>query len=90
MADATTAPAQTGSQDITPTATMGFGPREYADAVRMAKMQMAADEPEDINVNAVVARSQVLTFDTLGKNYESNQDLRQKYADLAFARQSKT
>src|SRR5260370_38312754 len=65
----------------TPVATLGFGAREYADTRRQASMQMAADEPEDINFNAVVARSQVETFDVIGKDLPSNNDTRQKMAN---------
>ena len=67
-----------------------FGPVEDADSTRQAQHMEANDAPVDINLNAVVGRSQTLTFDALGKSFVSNEDLRQKYADLAFARFSKT
>ena len=79
-----------GTQVGTPVATMGFGARESADETRQAQQSFSNDTPTDINFNAVVARSQQLTLDVLGKNFEANADLRQKYADLAFARMSKT
>lgn len=66
----------------TPVATMGYGARESADAKRQqVDSQMAHDEPEDINVNAVIARSQVLTFDIAGKDFQANTDARQKLTD---------
>ena len=61
-----------------------YGPNALADETRQAQMMAANDTPVDVNVNAVVARSQTLTFDIAGKNYESNADLRQKYADFKF------
>ena len=70
-----------GTQLGTPTATMGFGAREDADSSRQAQHSFANDEPTDINVNAVVGRSQVLTFDVLGKEFTANSDLRQKMGD---------
>ena len=84
MADVATAPqqVQSGVQDTTPVATMGYGARESADAKRQATdSQMAHDEPEDINFNAIVARSQALTIDVLGKEFATNGDARQKMAD---------
>ncbi len=64
------------------------GPREAADARRQAGFQMAADEPEDINVNAVISRSQVETFDVIGKAFASNEDARQKMTDAATERRA--
>lgn len=58
-----------------------FGPVESADETRQAQQQVANDAPADVNVNAVVARSQVLTTDVLGKNFEANADRRNKIAD---------
>lgn len=69
------------SQDPTPVATFGFGARESADETRQAQQQQANDTPTDVNMNAVVARSQALTFDALGKAFSSNQDRRDKIAD---------
>ena len=63
-----------------------YGPNALADETRQAQMMNANDAPVDVNLNAVVARSQTLTFDVAGKNYESNADLRQKYADSKFAK----
>ena len=70
-----------GTQAGTPLATMGFGAREDADSTRQAQHQMANDEPTDVNFNAIVARSQALTFDVIGKEFGSNSDIRQKTAD---------
>lgn len=63
-----------------------FGALANADETRQAQHQFANDEPTDVNVNAVVARSQVLTIDALGKNYESNADRRNKLADAFMAK----
>jgi hypothetical protein len=64
-----------------PISTLGFGPREAADETRQAQQAFANDMPVDVNVNAVVARDQTLTFDVLGKNYEGNADRRTKLFD---------
>ena len=74
-------------QTGTPIATMGFGAREQADETRQAQQGMMNDAPLDVNVNAVVARSQVLTFDAMGKEFVANQDVRQKLQDQFLARQ---
>ena len=79
-----------GVDDPTPVATRGFGAREDADTTRQAQHMEANDAPVDVNMNAIMARSQALTMDALGKSFSANEDLRQKYADLAFARNSKT
>jgi hypothetical protein len=63
-----------------------YGPNALADETRQAQMMNANDAPVDVNMNAVVARSQTLTFDIAGKNYESNADLRQKFADSKFGK----
>lgn len=59
-----------------------FGPGENADDTRQAQHQMVNDSPVDVNVNAVVARSQVLTFDVIGKAFSANADRRDKIMDL--------
>lgn len=59
----------------------GFGPAENADETRQAQHTNANDTPTDINFNAIVARSQQLTLDALGKGFASNQDRRDKIAD---------
>lgn len=69
-----------------PPSTFGFGPRESADETRQAQQSVSNDAPTDINFNAIVARSQSLTVDVLGKNFEANADLRQKYADRTFGK----
>ena len=78
MADATT---NDSAQTMTPVATLGFGAREYADTRRQAAMMDSADTPVDVNFNAAVARSQVLTLDALGKSFSANEDFRQKIQD---------
>lgn len=49
-----------------------FGPTANADETRQAQHQNANDTPTDVNMNAVVARSQALTFDIAGKNFQQN------------------
>lgn len=58
-----------------------FGPHVDADATRQAQHQFANDMPVDVNFNAVVARSQALTVDVLGKSFTANTDRRDKRAD---------
>lgn len=90
MPDASTATQGTApvnpAQEMSPVGTLGFGAREQTDARRQAGFQMAADEPEDINFNSVVARSQALTVDALGKSFASNEDFRQKMQDRYLAK----
>ncbi len=81
MADATNSETSTDFNRMNP-----FGPGAAADETRQAEFTQANDTPTDVNMNAVVARSQALTFDMAGKNYESNADLRQKYADSKFGK----
>lgn len=63
-----------------------YGPGVNADETRQAQHMNANDAPVDVNFNAIVARSQALTVDTLGKNFEANSDLRQKIADGKFGK----
>lgn len=72
-------------QDPTPVSTKGFGARESADETRQAQQQVANDAPVDVNPNAVVARSQVLTVDVFGKVWSANADRREKLADAGAA-----
>lgn len=65
----------------TPPTTLGFGPREDADTTRQAQHTISNDAPTDVNNNAIVARSQALTVDVLGKSFVSNQERRQMIAD---------
>ncbi len=76
----------TGVEDQTPTATKGFGPREDADETRQAQHMEANDAPVDVNMNAIMARSQSLTVDALGKSFVSNQDFREKVQDRFLAK----
>ena len=75
-----------GGQDPTPTHSNAFGAAEDADATRQAQHSNANDTPTDINFNAIVARSQELTLDALGKGFSSNQDRRDKIADDKYAK----
>lgn len=59
----------------------GFGAAENADETRQGQHTQANDTPTDVNMNAVVARSQALTFDLAGKAHMSNQDRRDKIFD---------
>lgn len=82
MADSTSAPGDA----TTPNRFDPYGPNANADETRQAQHMEANDAPLDVNLNAIVARSQALTFDIAGKNYESNSDLRQKIADAKFGK----
>lgn len=62
-----------------------FGPVEDADTTRQAQHALANDAPADVNVNAALARSQALTLDIAGKNYEAGADRRRILADHAAA-----
>ena len=55
--------------DPNPRASRGFGPAEAADAARQAQFTESDDTPTDVNLNAIIARSQALTVDVLGKIY---------------------
>lgn len=68
-------------QDQTPQHSQGFGPAEDADTTRQAQHQMLNDAPVDVNMNAVMARSQSLTVDAMGKGFSANQERRQIIAD---------
>lgn len=62
-----------------------YGPGEGTDDTRQAQQAMANDMPVDLNINAIVARSQALTVDGLGKLFVANNDRREKLFDqLAF------
>jgi hypothetical protein len=68
-------------QDPTPSSTKGYGAREHADDTRQAQHTVSNDAPTDVNMNAVVGRSQALTFDALGKGFVACQERRQMLAD---------
>ena|SRR3990167_10549971 len=77
MPDAVTQPiVDAASQVATPIATMGFGAREQADETRQASQGLLNDTPMDVNANAFVQKSQILTFDVLGKEYASGAKIR--------------
>ena len=46
-----------------------YGPGVNADETRQAQHVAANDTPVDVNMNAVVARSQALTVDIAGKGF---------------------
>lgn len=62
-----------------------FGPGASADETRQAQQTNSNDTPTDVNFNAVVARSQALTIDVLGKAWSSNTDRREKISDIIMA-----
>ena len=68
-------------QDQTPQHSQGFGAAESADETRQAQQQLTNDTPADVNFNAIMARSQGLTVDIAGKNYEAASDRRTIIAD---------
>lgn len=78
-------PASSGDAQ-TPSRFDPYGPNALADETRQAQMSVSNDAPTDVNFNAIVARSQALTVDIAGKAFESNNDLRQKYADGKFGK----
>lgn len=63
-----------------------YGPGVNADETRQAQHMNANDAPVDVNMNAIMARSQALTVDAMGKSFAANEDLRQKIADAKFAK----
>lgn len=77
---------QSSGDANTPSRFDPYGPNALADETRQAQMQQANDVPTDVNMNAIVARSQALTTDIAGKDYQSNSDLRQKIADAKFGK----
>ena len=58
-----------------------YGPVENADDTRQAQHSQANDVPTDVNMNAIMARSQALTVDIAGKMHTSNSDRRDKLFD---------
>ena len=64
-----------------PVSSMGFGPRESADETRQAQQSVSNDAPTDVNMNAIIAREQGLTFTESGRSFQANNDTRQKMQD---------
>ena len=64
--------------------TRAFGPVEDSDSTRQAQHGVVNDAPVDVNYNAVAARSQHLTIDSLGKGFAAAQERRQIIADHAM------
>ena len=75
--------------EASPPSTFGFGPRESADETRQARQTISNHAPTDVNFNAIVARSQALTVNLLGKNFEANADRRNKLFDQFAAQMAK-
>jgi hypothetical protein len=63
-----------------------FGPYTDADTTRQAQHMAANDTPVDVNLNAVVARSQALTVDIAGKGFAAAAERRQIIADQQLAK----
>lgn len=63
-----------------------FGAKESTDATRQAQQSFSNDTPTDVNFNAVVARSQALTTDVLGKGFAAAQERRQIIADALIGK----
>jgi len=64
-----------------PPPSSGFGAAESADETRQAQQTVSNDAPTDVNMNAIIARSQALTVNIAGKNFEANADRRNKIFD---------
>ncbi len=64
--------------------TRGFGAAENVDDTRQGQHSFSNDTPTDVNFNAVVARSQALTVDIAGKNFQAAADRRTIIADKAM------
>ena len=58
-----------------------FGPIESADETRQAQHSFSNDVPVDVNMNAIIARSQALTVDIAGKGFQASADRRHIIAD---------
>lgn len=69
-----------------PNRTGPFSPSDNADETRQAQHSFTNDTPTDVNFNAIVARSQALTVDMAGKNYEAEANLRSMYATNKFGK----
>lgn len=68
-------------QDNTPVHSQGFGAAENSDDTRQAQHGFANDTPTDVNMNAIIARSQALTVDMAGKGFVGAQERRTLFAD---------
>ena len=47
----------------------GYGPAEMADDTRQAQQTVSNDAPTDVNMNAVIARTQAGTFTLIGGEF---------------------
>ena len=61
--------------------TRAYGPVELADDTRQSQNQVANDAPVDMNPNAIICRSQMLTLDIAGKGFTAAAERRQIIAD---------
>jgi len=64
----------------------GFPHGANADETRQAQHTTSNDTPTDVNFNAIVARSQALTVDALGKQFAAAADRRTILADAAMGK----
>lgn len=64
-----------------------FGPGASADETRQAQQTNSNDTPTDVNMNAIIARSQAHTVDMAGKSFTANMDRRDKIADIIMGKQ---
>ena len=76
----------TSGDDPTSQPTRAYGPVEQADDTRQAQQTQSNDSPTDVNMNAVVGRSQALTVDMAGKGFTALQERRQIIADAMMAK----
>ena len=76
VTDAAAAGALVGAPDQST-----YGSKEGTADTRQAQQSFSNDTPTDVNFNAVVARSQSLTVDVLGKGFAAAQERRQIIAD---------
>lgn len=90
VADPSAADLAGAPQNLPSQPTRTFGPVEASDARRQAGFQMAADEPEDINANALFQKSQMLTLDVIGKGFANHNTRLEMMQEQFFARLGKT
>lgn len=60
----------------------GYGPAEHADDTRQAQQTVSNDAPTDVNLNAVIARTQAGTFTLIGAEFAAAAARRTILADI--------
>uniref|UniRef100_A0A6M3KUC5 Uncharacterized protein n=1 Tax=viral metagenome TaxID=1070528 RepID=A0A6M3KUC5_9ZZZZ len=63
----------------------GYGPAEQADDTRQAQQTVSNDAPTDVNLNAVIARTQAGTFTLIGEEFAAAAARRTIIADKGIA-----